>query len=669
MRSMTYLTGTCVLLAAIAAGDAAPPDPGAPPADRDPAWSTAHLDKPYMTAEQTRAFMKRLATFVRDNHLKRDPDSAQRGMVYEYFQVARKGKYDQWIQGEALDTMHDGAWYAAAMVNAFRATGDGFYKDFLADWQLPFYCRMLNHSDELFVSSATRNDAPDANPWGKPWAFQEGEKGFIPYWWDDGASVSIERTAKGEPFRPMRPSVNNLAGKPNPKRLLDGYSQGMSNHMAQDIGVMVQQAWLLFREQTDTPGRKLAGELADAAVNLHASRLRHHGYIPMCAAPAGLVTRNEKLIRRLPDPNHPSNFRPSNHYTRALRDYEPGKAMGMPGFADDQQYNYYHGLARTGGELGAAFAFRTVYDAATSPLLYHYYSDDANVPAGINKFDLHHVPVVGGKPADYRSDRKGPHRSPRPIGSRMGPQNMICCGWALQALREHPGVWERPYRERFAKDLRVYFRLDVPTGDAPPAPMAKLSLGHVKMELWSTRTAMRLSGLADGEAKIELFDRPDCKGRTGVVTIAADGSVSAVNGEGEALRVGGGAWTEGGKVAFNISLPYTVTKGQAEWINGVEHGRYSIRVAPASRNLYLASSERGIRAWLTHELAGGLRTWQAIFDAKGFIPTGLGTHMRWDGCSDSGGYAHLLSAASQWLLLLQDKRDWKQHNVPDVLAM
>ena len=73
-------------------------------------------------------------------------------MTYEYFHVARAGQPDQFIQGEALDTMHDGAWFACAMVNAYRATGDAFYKEVLTEWQLPFYLKMLNHSDELFTS-------------------------------------------------------------------------------------------------------------------------------------------------------------------------------------------------------------------------------------------------------------------------------------------------------------------------------------------------------------------------------------------------------------------------------------------------------------------------------------------------------------------------------------
>ena len=48
-----------------------------------------------LTADETREFMKRLATFVAENHLKKDEKSEQRGMVYEYFDVKRKGQVDQ----------------------------------------------------------------------------------------------------------------------------------------------------------------------------------------------------------------------------------------------------------------------------------------------------------------------------------------------------------------------------------------------------------------------------------------------------------------------------------------------------------------------------------------------------------------------------------------------
>jgi hypothetical protein len=76
-----------LVVAAAAAWNAACPDVAsgaAPPPDRDPAWAEAHK-KPPMTAAETRAFIMRLAKFVRDHHMKQAGQSPQRGMIYEYF--------------------------------------------------------------------------------------------------------------------------------------------------------------------------------------------------------------------------------------------------------------------------------------------------------------------------------------------------------------------------------------------------------------------------------------------------------------------------------------------------------------------------------------------------------------------------------------------------------
>jgi len=335
-----------------------------------------------------------------------------------------------------------------------NGTRDEFYRRFLAEWQLPFYLRMLNHSDELFT--AKRNDArPNALPWGKPWAFQEGEKGFVPYFWDDGRSVSIERRREKNPLG-IRPCVDFLAGKPNPKFVLDGFSQGMSNHMAQDLGVMVQLTWLLIKDSEAETDCKLAAEVAAAARNLHDCRMRHFGRIPMCAAPAALATGNAELMKHVPQADDERWWSPDNHYVRAMYSFQENHRYALPGFADDAQYRYYYGIAKTGGTVPRSLAFKLIYDAYTEPMLYRSYSDDDPVPAGINRFDLHTYYCQNGKHLDYRSDRKGPFRGPRPIGSRMGPQNMIVCGWALQLLRAYPGIWDEGYERLFSEDVRVY---------------------------------------------------------------------------------------------------------------------------------------------------------------------------------------------------------------------
>ena len=634
-------------------------------AQTPPPWANAHARTP-MSAEETRAFMKRLAQYVFDSHLKKTAESPQRGMVYEYFAVARKGQFDQFVQGEGLDTMHDGAWLAAALVNAYRATQDPFYLKFLADWQLPFYCKMLNHSDRLFTTKGAVA-RKGAMPWGKPWAFQEGEKGFIPYFWDDGGSVSLERSHDKNPLG-SRPCIDLRHGKPNPRFVLDGHSLGMSNHMAQDIGVMVQLAWLLFKDLDDPAAKTLAAELAEAARNLHECRVRHWGRIPMCVAPAALANNDPDLMRHVPDPTSKTLWHRANHYSKALYDFKPGQDMPFPGFADDQQYRYYYGLARSGGKLPKPLAFRVVYDAYTEPMLYRAYCDDAPAPAGINRFDLYPYAARDGKPTDFRSDRKGPRGHPRPIGSRMGPQNMVTSGWALMALKEYPGIWEERCKNHLGKDLRVYIDDPPPGVAAWETPIVQTTVGAAALNRPSKRDALQIRVKTKlTPLTLKLHSRPDAQGTFAAITIGKGKAVAAANHAGQPLKHRCRFLPdENGNTVVSIAIPYTVAKGQNAWANGIEHGRLSIAVGDEIRNLYLASAETQVKAWLEHELAGGLRTWEAIFDHKGFIPTGIGTHRHWDGYSDSGGYAHLISAAAQRLLLLADKRDWKVHNIPAV---
>jgi hypothetical protein len=615
-----------------------------------PAWTTAYKQKP-MTADETRAFMKTLTKYVYDHHLRKD-DSPMRGMIYEYFDVAKKGQFDQFVQGEALDTMHDGAWFAAAMVNAYRATGDPFYKEVLTRYQLPFYCKMLNHSDTLF--SPQKNDArAGAVIFNKEHALQPGEKGFVPYWWDDGSSVSLERRRDKNPLGPFA-CTDFLAGKDNPKLQLHGYSHGSSNHLAQDLGVMLQLSWLLLRDSRDDADQKLAREVALAAKNLQECRMRHHGHIPMVDAPAALANNDPSLMKFVPDQGGPANWNPDNHYFRALYNFKPGQRYAFPGFADDQQYRYYVGLAKHAGKIPKALAFRTIYDAFTEPMLYRYYSDDAEVPPGINRFDLHPYYCKDGRPEDYRSNKKGPAGKPRPIGSRMGPQNMVCCGWALQMLKEFPEVWEERYKRDFSDDVFVPIHLNGET---------ELKTPDIKTKRFSVPITCNESFCAiipgSAELPLKIFARPQAQGSYCMIDVR-DRRIEICNDRKEKLEVEIRVVPQ---VVVIFVIPFSCSKKQKTWINGIQHGRYSMQIGNESRDFYMASTESCVKKWLEHELAGGLRTWEAIFKEKGFIPTGIGAGGDWDRFSDSGGYAHLISAASQWLLYLEGKKDWEIHKV------
>lgn len=359
-QTITLLALMIVVAGAAAAfAAAAPAEPLTPSAtaDRGAWFSAGQLKKP-MTADEARAFMKRLAQFVYDNHLKKDSKSPQRGMTYEYLDVSRKGQPDQWVQGEALDTMHDGAWLAIALVNAYRATGDPFYKEWLTDYTLPFYLKMLNHSDTFFTKKVI-HVAPKGNAFNKEHALQPGEKGFVPYWWDDGASISL------------------------------GIIQG----------------------------------------------------------------------------------------------------------ADEKQ---------------------------------------------------------------------------------------------------------------------------------PPAAVITL----VKTKDGSLRPIARN---AAGEA------------------LEATTMIS---------RRGNGTPT------YFLRIPYTVVGHKAGWMNVVEWGQFTVKAGERSRGVIVRSAQTSVATVLQQELAGGLRTWEAIFDEYGFIPTGMGSNAEKDRFSDTGGYAHLISATAEYLFLLEGKKDWEAQRIP-----
>ncbi|MCX7045812.1 MAG: hypothetical protein NTX50_10070 [Candidatus Sumerlaeota bacterium] len=519
-------------------------------APTSPVWSKAYLQKPPLNADETRAFMKQLATFVFEHHTKRD-GSAQRGMTYEYFWVEKQGTPQQWIQGEALDTMHDGAWFAAAMTNAYRATGDPFYKEILTQWQLPFYLKMLNHSDELFTSERNDGRPGDDRGWrgSKEWLLQGREKGFVPYWWDDGKSVSLEMLGRKDKDDHVNFAARNeMSGRPNPERRLSGYSHGSSNHLAQDLAVMLQTAGMLLKGSDNAADKELSAEIAEAAKNLQECRARHGSpNIPAVLAALAVSSCDEALRKKLPEETWATVATGRSDYRRALFDYKKDEPMTLPGFADDQEYRYYVALARDSA-ITSPVAFRFVYDAYTLPMLYRLYCDDEPTPPGINVFDLHPYKFLNGKPADVRSERKGPNGKPRPIGSRFGPQNMVVTGWGLQALRAQKGLWD--------------------------------------------------------SAKARLT-APNFFPKSGKRQAAGDSKAATEN---------------------------------------------------------ETASESEVFAALEKELSLGLRTWKSIFDEYGYIPTGIGCNSvlpgtPWDKFSDTGGYAHLISAAAQWLFYLEGRRD------------
>jgi hypothetical protein len=645
------LAAACLLLAAVPA-----------PTQKPLPWEAAVADaasRPAMTVNEAKAFSRALADYVFAHHLKPDPAAPQVGMVYEYFDPSRKGQFDQFVQGEALDTMHDGAWLAAALAAAARATGDPVYRDHLVRHLLPFYTKVLNHSDTLFATKQV-DVAEKGVRFDREHALQPGEKGFCPYWWDDGGSVSLERRRLKDPLaKPPFACTDRLAGTPNPRALLSGYSHGSSNHLAQDLGPMLMLGWLLLKDSAAPAEKKLAADCALAAKHLQDCRTRHGAAsIPAVVGPAGFTNGDAELLKRLG--GEPKLAAPKNHYTRLLYDglLDPTKRHATPGFADDMQYTYYAQLARTNGTLPRAVLFRLVYDCYTEPQLWRLWSDDAPVPPGFNRFDLAGGPYgKGGGFESYRSDRKVG------VGSRFGPQNMAVCGLALQALAADPKLWDESVAALAGKDVIV----PILDGDAKPGAGVLVEFDRVRVKLASRRDALLLELTeAENRGVASVSVRPvgaDADRGPGAHFLATIRGFKVMDSGGQPLRAQttGDAIEGGGGLVAKVVIPYRATKGQGPWMNGVELGRYTLTVNGKSQTFTLASPGTRVAAELERELAGGLRTWEAVFKTLGYVPTGLGAGGDWDHFSDSGSYAHLIQTAAQYVLWKTGRRDWEAH--------
>jgi hypothetical protein len=151
----------------------------------------------------------------------------------------------------------------------------------------------------------------------------------------------------------------------------------------------------------------------------------------------------------------------------------------------------------------------------------------------------------------------------------------------------------------------------------------------------------------------------------GIFTLSDDGAVTATNESDDSLKVAAQSIVpRGDGFDFEIEVPYTAAKGQAEWINGVDHFGYEVQVGDASRTAYFLTPSSEVKAYLDGYLTEGLANWKAVFDEKGYIPGALHKHVRWGEGNDKReishlyGYAFLTSACAQYLLYLDGQSYW-----------
>ena len=311
-----------------------------------------------------------------------------------------------------------------------------------------------------------------------------------------------------------------------------------------------------------------------------------------------------------------------------------------------------------------AAAFKLVYDAYTEPKLYRYYSDDALVAAGMNRFDLHPINFIAGKPADYRSDKKGPSGKPRPMGSRFGPQNMIQCALALQAFKQFPDVWDTSIGMLFKGIPRVNIH-DSLINPSKNAVLTNLKLGNHVVSVEATPSSIGIKAtLPNSIKKISIMQISDSKRFGCDLIIKDDGNLEARSFAGVLLSGKISATLNGGNRTIDCVIPTTVNKAQSPWMNCIELEKYAIKIEGDEVEFILASSQADVVKSLEKEVAEGIFNWSKVFATKGFIPTALETGSDWDHYSDTGGYAHLISACAQYLNYLEGKKDWELLRIP-----
>jgi len=600
--------------------------------------------KEKITKDEVKEFMKNLVKFVENYHLKKDEKSQQFGMIYEYVNTCKIGELGQWIQGEGLDTMHDGAWFAVSLCQAYRATNDKYYLDFLLNYSIPFYTKVLCNSDILFKDGLDENKVFKASKFGKEWKYM-GNKGFCPYWWDDGASVSIDMSAT---HNHVAECVDYfvLNNKQNPENRLWGFSLGCSNHMAQDLAVMLIEAYLLTKKE----------EILLSAKYLQEDRSqRGFPTIPVILASASF--QNQNLLEKIW-----SGYRgdlienePLGVYYDSLYNYEENKIYASPGFTDNEEYYFYSILIKNKGELSEKDAFKIIYSAFTNPFLYKYWFDLYESDEGLNRFDFSSISIKNGKFISYRSDIKGGMF----LGSRMGPQNLKLIGWALQLLEKFPGVWEKRYKEKFKDDFLVKFKDDFKIDclkENSYSPIYSEDGNNIYFGVDRKNLYIFIEKTKPIEFKI--YSKGEKKGNW--INVKINNEIEILNFKGEKIIYD--YLVKDNKI--EIKIPFQVCKNQKDFLNCVEHGRYSIEIGNRVFNFYTMTEEKDLKDYLLNSLEEGIIVWKKIFEKKGYIPTGIGTSgfgfgYLWEDLSDTGGYAHLLGACSQYLYYIEGKKYWE----------
>ena len=682
LARMKFSLHLLLLFAAVLAGAATPEElalapykaPAAPDAE---AWPR----------ERLLGFMHELADFVEKNHTVTDPSRKTYGMVYEFWKDGKK------IQEFGLDSMHDGAWFMSALVTAHRADPLGDWLERAQKYQVPFYANLLIHSDQLFPKMMPSEE--DKQHWNAPL------RGWTPRGWDDGSGID----RKGQP-------------------LPDGYFTG-SNHLAQDLADALMNVWLTTRDPQITEAlghlrdykQQCFGDIqgVDIAAAVSAGqadaflKYKLPDFSPQALAPyyTGLF---EKKGHRLVtyDDGLAWLYRQgtavawiSGEMPRGFAAYAIGRCYGsfasMETFFDDRPCEsgaWFFDLQRP-----PAFAEgkgRLQEYASTSKNFYGPRGVEiAWVAAGI-------LPELKAMPGLWDGALK---RNASAVIARMVDEPPVTDGLKDDVYAKSAPCGDDTARVTLVSDprnlhifvettrsqLTITFQEESGevhpvrsvTAEAAEEPMSEKPR-HLsrKSSGKSPETSTKKKGKPAATSKVTAkTTKASLKEKTaaavpeaafthgGRLLVTRDGQCIATNEKGErllaasAFKAAGFQQGEGDAWTAEVRMPYTFVPAQNAWINGVDFGRYKIRIdASAPVTVCLISEPARIQKRLENGVLGAIDFWSRVWKESGVIPSGWRSPTvpagSWE-ISDAGGYAHLISTMALWLIYQDGKREWE----------
>ena len=219
--------------------------------------------------------------------------------------------------------------------------------------------------------------------------------------------------------------------------------------------------------------------------------------------------------------------------------------------------------------------------------------------------------------------------------------------------------------------LDVWLTTRVPIVDEPPVTDGKREDAYVKLpsangeDVWLLSDPQNLHIFVEASKpevaltfQHALPPTPDI--RIGKITIKKGGAVLGVNDRAaKLLAVSAGA--DGERWGAEVRIPYSVVPEQAQWMNGVDHGRYIVGCNGKAQVVYFMSSDERVRHRLENLALGSIDYWHRVWKRSGSIPSGLSAPTAQAGTwemSDAGNYAHLIKTIALWLIYTADQREW-----------